>query len=356
MTIFESPTLNSMPVSNSKHGYCRILHPTMKKTLDIPVVYSESGRVYEIGELIRSTRMGQVFHIHELVRIPGVDGFMRSPEDLAVKTYKKQAIMAMQMKGSEENPANEMMALSLLSHMSPHSNVMNVKELFSDAENFYMVMPFMSGGDLLDVMENTTGENGQANCFSHQMARDMFSDVMSGLQHLHTHGIAHRDLSIENVLYNPNTESFSIIDLGMCLRLPKDETSGKYLPIRRRNICGKKNYIAPEIWAELPVFHPMKCDIWAAGVMLFMVLTASAPMEQAVPSDPHFMAIARKRIDDVYIASQRSYRSEADANMISEEMKLALDLVQQMLQVDPNKRPSIEQVLQHPYMTYGAAM
>eukprot|EP01031_Cornospumella_fuschlensis_P029703 gene29703-35859_t len=247
----------------------------MSKSTDIPVVYSESGRVYEIGDLIRTTRMGQVFHIHELIRLPGVDGFVRSPEDLAVKTYKKQAIMAMQMKGSEENPANEMMALSLLSHLSPHANVMSIKELFSDAENFYMVMPFMSGGDLLDVMESTTGEHGQANCFSHALARRMVSDVLSGLQHLHSHGIAHRDLSIENVLYCPSSESFSIIDLGMCLRMPKDAATGKYLPIRRRNVCGKKNYIAPEVWAELPAFHPMKCDIWALGVMLFMVLTAS---------------------------------------------------------------------------------
>ena len=194
---------------------------------------------------------------------------------------------------------------------------------------------------------------------SHQMqglppsaARRLFLDVLSGLEHLHHLGIAHRDLSLENILFNPETQSFSLIDLGMCLRLPKDELTGEYAKIPRRKKCGKHNYMAPEIWSGSAYFDPLKVDIWAAGVILFMILTGAAPMAQAVPSDPHYQLICEKqRLLDVLIAAKKFATSEMP--VLDEETLLAMDLVRRMLTADPDQRISLEEIFHHPYMHYS---
>lgn len=67
-----------------------------------------------------------------------------------------------------------------------------------------------------------------------------------------------------------------------------------YLPIRRLPSCGKRNYIAPEVFRGDPFYFPMLTDIWAAGIMLFMVLTGLPPVESAQASDERYCMIGKR--------------------------------------------------------------
>lgn len=355
--------MTAINLSQCKPRVVKISNPRTSMAKEVPVLHSESGALYEVGPLIRKTRMGSVHRVHRLVLLPTFsETYMRSQERLAVKTFNKQTLMSVLLKKSEENPVNEMIALTLLSDQAPHPNVIQIIELFSDNEFIYMVMPHFHGGDLLDVMEKNR-ERGFNQRFSVPQARSMFRDIIYGLQHLHKNGIAHRDLSVENILFDEDSERYVVIDLGMSLRLPKDSDGNIKRLLPARAICGKCNYIPPEVWRQDDWFDPMLGDIWAAGVVLFMVLTASAPMAQASIGDPHYRAITEGRLLDVLVASFRNL-DDFDEDMTFEEqvasldpeLLQAIDLVQKIFQADPIKRPSLDDILAHPWMTSSSTI
>lgn len=109
----------------------------------------------------------------------------------------------------------------------------------------------------------------------------MMLQLMSGLKRLHELGVGHRDMSLENILYDGGSgeegaEKYVIIDFGMCLRLKYSPPHQMFCYIPRGQVCGKKNYIAPEIFREDPVYSPLLCDIWAVGIILFICLTGKS--------------------------------------------------------------------------------
>lgn len=334
----QAKSSSSLGLAGSKHHTVNVLTSMHAMPREISVLVTDLGSIYEIGELVRHTRTGSVHRIHRLLRANlSTDCYVRSPERLAVKVHDKQATLAMQMKGSQESPLNEMRVLSMLSQ---HDNVLAAQEMFSDTDHFYIVMPFLSGGDLLDVMERNSMTGQQR--MQPSEAKAMFRDVLQGLSHLHSAGIAHRDLSIENILYDQDNDRFVIIDLGMCLHgLPSGSAATPC-----KGVCGKPNYIAPEVWSQTTFFDPMACDLWAAAVVLFMALTASAPMNKAVPSDPHYVAIANNRLSEVLkVAVGGEQGDGVDADIL-----LAADLMQKMLKPDPRDRLSLLEVFAHPWL------
>ena len=61
----------------------------------------------------------------------------------------------------------------------------------------------------------------------------------------------------------------------MTMRLPRNEHTGQIIKIRPPGVCGKKNYIAPEVLNNNMPFNPQLSDIWSVGIMLFIMLTGS---------------------------------------------------------------------------------
>lgn len=92
-------------------------------------------------------------------------------------------------------------------------------------------------------------------------------------------GVCHRDLSLENVLVDG--DRCMIIDMGMCLRVPyndhnkpsavADVTRGTVRRLMKpQGVCGKHNYMSPEIFANTDSFDGFAIDLWAAGVILYI--------------------------------------------------------------------------------------
>jgi serine/threonine protein kinase len=96
---------------------------------------------------------------------------------------------------------------------------------------------------------------------------------------LQREGVCHRDLSLENVLVDG--DKCMIIDMGMCLRIPyndqskpsavTDVTRGSVRRLMKpQGVCGKHNYMSPEIFANTDSFDGFAIDLWAAGVILYI--------------------------------------------------------------------------------------
>lgn len=165
-------------------------------------------------------------------------------------------------------------------------------------------------------------------------------------------GVCHRDISLENVLIDESHRSL-IIDLGMCLRVPFDDGSkgGGVVDAScgtlRRLIkpllpCGKTNYISPEVLESKLPFDGYAIDLWATGVILFIMLVGLPPWELASRDDPRFRMVARGGLEKMLETWERPISP------------LAADLLQRMLMHDPRKRLTLIEVKDHPWVTEEA--
>jgi serine/threonine protein kinase len=164
-------------------------------------------------------------------------------------------------------------------------------------------------------------------------------------------GVCHRDLSLENVLVD--VDKCMIIDMGMCLRVPYSDpvNKGKITDVTRGNhvrrlmkpqgVCGKHNYMSPEVFANTDNFDGFAIDLWAAGVILYIMLTGFPPYDQASITDQRFELIVTGRLGE----QLRNWDI-----CLSDE---ACDLMQRMLQLKPGKRMTLAQIMAHPWIANG---
>jgi len=125
---------------------------------------------------------------------------------------------------------------------SYHPNVIRLLDVFQDDDYLFMVMPYLSGGDLLARLE-AAGEEGipkaEALCYFRQM--------VNGLLFMKQHHIAHHDVSLENVVISEvGGSQVKIIDFGMSIMIPKtiaDEAANKPVYTVSEPSRGKLGYV-----------------------------------------------------------------------------------------------------------------
>eukprot|EP00581_Thalassiosira_minuscula_P015092 CAMPEP_0183735360 /NCGR_PEP_ID=MMETSP0737-20130205/46407_1 /TAXON_ID=385413 /ORGANISM="Thalassiosira miniscula, Strain CCMP1093" /LENGTH=540 /DNA_ID=CAMNT_0025969081 /DNA_START=153 /DNA_END=1772 /DNA_ORIENTATION=+ len=210
------------------------------------------------------------------------------------------------------------------------SHIMMPMDLLSDDRNLYSVMPYCTGGELFDVLE-------KKNRFSEVEARYWMRQILKGLSVLKKAGVSHRDLSLENLLVHDG--QVLVIDMGMCLRVPYMEnhpTKQRYL-ILPQGVCGKWHYMSPEVCKNQLPFDGPAVDLWAAGVILFLMLTGFPPWERPMLTDERFKYMSNGYL--VQMLTEWQVGLSADA----------MDLLQRMFWLDPTDRLSLEQVCAHPW-------
>eukprot|EP00550_Attheya_septentrionalis_P011526 CAMPEP_0198301132 /NCGR_PEP_ID=MMETSP1449-20131203/50723_1 /TAXON_ID=420275 /ORGANISM="Attheya septentrionalis, Strain CCMP2084" /LENGTH=403 /DNA_ID=CAMNT_0044003139 /DNA_START=74 /DNA_END=1281 /DNA_ORIENTATION=+ len=202
-----------------------------------------------------------------------------------------------------EDPVKEIAAMQLLGADHPH--VLGSCEVLQDDDFLFSVMPFCRGGDLFGVVITYNEENGGDGGMPEPVARYWFRQILWGLHHIQIRGVCHRDLSLENILVND--DHCLVIDMGMCLRIPysdslndgaiTDATMGTMRRLMRpQGVCGKHNYMSPEIFANSDNFDGFAVDLWAAGVILYIMLTGFPPYDQATVADQRFELIVQGRL------------------------------------------------------------
>lgn len=216
---------------------------------------------------------------------------------------------------------------------STKSHVLVALDILTDDKYLYTVTPFCEGGRLLDRIESK-------NRFSEAEARYWFRQILEGLASLKEAGVTHKDISPENLLVKDGV--VYIIDMGMSLRIPfaNDRTNERSL-IHPQGVCGKFYYLSPEVCVNEQPFDGPTVDLWAAGVILFMMLTGEPPWEEPKLTDANFRHIAAGG-NLIQILTARRSGLSLDA----------MDLLQKMLYVDPADRLSLEQVISHPWFSF----
>lgn len=157
--------------------------------------------------------------------------------------------------------------LAVLQRVS-HSNVIQLIEVFQFPRRVYMVLELATGGELLDRVVS----RGH---FTERDATRALQMVLTGVGYLHNLGVAHRDLKPENLLYyHPGADSRLLVtDFG----LATFGGTGADRTWSLRTTCGTPEYLAPEVLLRRP--YSCAVDMWALGVIAYVVLSGSMPFE-----------------------------------------------------------------------------
>ena len=180
----------------------------------------------------------------------------------------------------------------------------------------------MEGGDLYTYLEKREFK------ISEDKARTISHSIAAAVYYLHTYGIVHRDLKLENIMMvdESNHSDLKIADFGLSKILGPSETSTEPF--------GTIAYAAPEVLMQKP--YGKNVDLWSLGVIIYAMLSGSFPFNGKDP----------KETAKATVCEDISFKNPL-WNYASDEVK---DLIKSLLTKDRFKRITIEEVLTHPWI------
>ncbi|KAH9830424.1 snf 1 [Rhodofomes roseus] len=227
---------------------------------------------------------------------------------VAMKYISKQVIAATKTKNRVQREVEYM-------RMLRHPHIIKLYEVISTATDIIIVLEY-AGGELFNYIV----EHGR---MPESKARRFFQQIISGIEYSHRLKIVHRDLKPENVLLDAD-QNVKIADFG----LSNEIKDGDFL----KTSCGSPNYAAPEV-IRGGLYTGPEIDVWSCGVILYVMLCGRLPFE-----DEDVQSLFTKISQGVY--TMPHYLSPD-----------AQDLISRMLAVDPVKRITVPEILQHPFFT-----
>ncbi|CAD8159311.1 unnamed protein product [Paramecium pentaurelia] len=235
----------------------------------------------------------------------------------AIKAFSK-SYMSQQSKGIE-SLLNEIKVMRRLNH----PNIVKLHEVHETTNSIYFVLDMIQGGELLQRVRET-------GFLPAETMQKLAFNLISALRHMHINNLIHRDLKPENLLLKSTENNYEIVlaDFGLATSLNED-------PLFKR--CGTPGFVAPEIleYVDGMDFYSDKCDVFSAGVILYLLITGNAP----------FAGVDQKSI----LKSNK----QCEVDFKDQQFKLApiqmQDLIQSMLIKKSSFRLSSEECLKHPY-------
>ena len=159
------------------------------------------------------------------------------------------------------------------------------------------------------------------------MTAQFLRETISAVKYLHEHNIIHRDIKPENILLDKNYR-VKLSDFGWSNFCKPDE--------KRKTYCGTPEYLSPEMAKKLP--HDYRVDIWSLGVLLFECLAGYPPFSGQNEGE------LLRNIKQLKIHWPIDFPP------------LAKNLVLKILKVNPEERPSLDEILKHSWFTHNPMM
>lgn len=152
--------------------------------------------------------------------------------------------------------------------------------------------------------------------------------LVDAVGYMHSKNLVHRDLKLENILFDKEL-NLKIADFGFATFRNTSQLS---------SYRGTKTYMAPEI-KEGKIYDGKKADIFSLGVILFIMVQGIFPFAEAKSNDYYYKLILEGQYE--------KYWEKVAGKRFSDEFK---DLLLRMISYDPSKRPTIEELKNHPWM------
>lgn len=242
-------------------------------------------------------------------------------------TKSPVAIKSVRKRGLHPGLCDDMkQEIQLLAQLD-HPNIVKILEAFDSDSAVTLVMEVCTGGELYDNLVNSKTGN-----YNQGVAAKVFKQMVEAVGYCHKMGVAHRDLKLENFIFEtrePNSP-IKLIDFG----LSKKYSAGGVQ--RMKSLVGTAYYMAPEVLNPTEEYGN-KCDVWSLGVILFMMLTGAPPFD----GDTDYEIMENIKSHDIGFDNN---------DWIAPGMADAKKLILNMLKVDQSKRYSCDEVLASKWM------
>jgi len=235
-----------------------------------------------------------------------------------IQTGEKVAIKIVDKSQLNSSDLKEILREADIIKTLDHPNIAQAIQIIDAESTFYLVMEYVSGGDLFSRLDLGKMEE--------ETVREKFRQIVSAIRYCHEEKyVIHRDLKPENILFD-SEKNIKITDFGL---------SEEFIPgVKLDTFCGTPEYMAPELFLGR-TFDGPKVDIWSLGVILYEMLTDTVPFTGTT-----WQQIGQRVLRGKYFVPE----------YISTDCK---NLLNKMLVLDPNDRATIDMILGDSWLSFG---
>jgi len=213
--------------------------------------------------------------------------------------------------------------VDLMERVKGHRNIVTLYDCYEDSSTLYLVLELVSGGELFDKIQ-------EVEFYSEKDGSKILEALLRALHCCHENSVIHRDLKPENVLCGTkkfeDLTDIKLTDFGLAGYCEENK--------KIRGSCGTVDYSAPEIINDVEYDHSI--DMWSFGVLTYIVLGGYAPFQDTNQS---------KLKNLIKIGEFEFHSPEWD-----EVSEIGKDFIRKLIVVDPSKRMTPNQALQHPFI------
>uniref|UniRef100_A0A4X1VNP5 Maternal embryonic leucine zipper kinase n=2 Tax=Sus scrofa TaxID=9823 RepID=A0A4X1VNP5_PIG len=258
----------------------------------------------------------ELLKYYELYETIGTGGFAKVKLACHILTGEMVAIKIMDKNTLGSDLPRVKTEIDALKNLK-HQHICQLYHVIETANKIFMVLEYCPGGELFDyIISQDRLSEGET--------RVVFRQIVSAVAYVHSQGYAHRDLKPENLLFD-EYHKLKLIDFGLCAK-PKGNKD-----YHLQTCCGSLAYAAPEL-IQGKSYLGSEADVWSMGILLYVLMCGFLPFD-----DDNVMALYKKIMRGKYEVPKWLSPS-------------SILLLQQMLQVDPKKRISMKNLLNHPWI------
>jgi serine/threonine protein kinase len=207
--------------------------------------------------------------------------------------------------------------IDALKQLKDNPYIVTLMDVFSSPERTHLIMEELRGGDLLAKLQ-------EREVFTESEARRISRRLLEAISFCHKKRIVHRDIKPENILIQDPTDDtrIKLADFGCAKRINGTK--------RLYTICGSPQYVAPELYLSYEEGYDERCDLWSAGIVIYILLGGYAPFDAPIADLPEVIC-------DGFFEFHPLYWSE-----ISTAPK---HLISSLLVVEPDRRATLDEAL-----------
>ena len=275
-----------------------------------------------IEERISNPTGGTVIKKYAKGKFLGKGGFAKCYEFTALEKNRTLAAKIIPKASLKKTRHRQKLLSEIRIHRSlNHLHIVKFEHVFEDNENVYILLEMCTNQTLNDLCKRRKRLlEFEAQYYIFQM--------VDALRYLHKNRVIHRDLKLGNLFLSDKLE-IKLGDFGLAARLEFDNE-------KRHTVCGTPNYLAPEVLNNR-TGHSYEVDVWSLGVVLYALVVGKPPFETP-------------EVKATYERIRKGNYKFPETIKLSENVK---SLIKKIFQLDPAKRPTLDQIMGDPFLNGG---